>query len=77
MSRSTTDYLRHILDEATYLATSVKALDKTTFLTDETLKRAFVRSWKSSERPSASYLPKRAIRIRRSRGEPLPACATD
>ena len=38
------EYLRHILDESTYLADQVQGLSKAEFLRDETLKRAFVRS---------------------------------
>jgi uncharacterized protein with HEPN domain len=44
MSRSVRDYLQHILDEIDYLLTQSRGLDKQTFLSDETLKRAFVRS---------------------------------
>jgi uncharacterized protein with HEPN domain len=44
MSRSTREYLQHILDETQYLLDHVQGLDKETFLHDETLKRAFVRS---------------------------------
>jgi len=38
------EYLRHILDESDYLTGKSKGLKKETFLKDETLKRAFVRS---------------------------------
>ncbi|MFP4100653.1 HepT-like ribonuclease domain-containing protein [Coleofasciculus sp.] len=44
MSVSAREYLQHILDETTYIITSSKGLDKTTFVQDETLKRAYVRS---------------------------------
>lgn len=44
MSPSAREYLQHILDEATYIMTSSTGLDKTTFVQDETLKRAYVRS---------------------------------
>lgn len=44
MSPSGREYLQHILDEATYLMTSSTSLDKTRFVQDETLKRAYVRS---------------------------------
>ena len=44
MPQSEHDYLQHILDEAEYLGQSVRGIDKTTFLCNETLKRAFVRS---------------------------------
>jgi len=44
MSRSPLEYLRHILDEAVYLNRQTPGLSKAQFLTDETLKRAFVRS---------------------------------
>ena len=44
MSRSTLEYLRHILDEANYLMEQTKQANKEKFSKDETLKRAFVRS---------------------------------
>jgi uncharacterized protein with HEPN domain len=44
MSRSVREYLLHILDETNYLLDETQGLDKDTFLLDETLKRAFVRS---------------------------------
>jgi uncharacterized protein with HEPN domain len=44
MSRSTLEYLRHILDETAFVATHVPALEREAFLRDETLKRAVVRS---------------------------------
>ena len=44
MSRNSRDYLRHILDETEYLIATSRSLDKTAFLENETLKRAFVRS---------------------------------
>lgn len=44
MSRSETEYLRHILDEAHYLAETSEGLSEERFQNDETLKRAFVRS---------------------------------
>ena len=37
-------YIKHMLDEARYLAGTAAALEKTAFLTDPTLQRAFVRS---------------------------------
>jgi uncharacterized protein with HEPN domain len=44
MSQIPTEYLSHILDEATYLLEESRDLSKNQFLSDETLKRAFVRS---------------------------------
>ena len=44
MSLSAREYLQHILDEVAYLTTRVQGLDKTSFVRDPTLKRAFVRS---------------------------------
>ncbi|MBI3941712.1 MAG: DUF86 domain-containing protein [Chloroflexi bacterium] len=38
------EYLQHILDETTYIMETSHSLDKASFLHDETLKRAFVRS---------------------------------
>lgn len=44
MSRKPLDYLRHVLDEADYLSAESEALSHESFMTDETRKRAFVRS---------------------------------
>ncbi len=44
MSNSAREYLQHMLNETRYLLSHVQNLDKETFLHDETLKRAFVRS---------------------------------
>jgi uncharacterized protein with HEPN domain len=44
MSRSTIEYLHHILDETHYLQRHAQDLNQEQFLADETLKRAFVRS---------------------------------
>lgn len=44
MPSSSREYLLHILDEAQYLLRSSRDLNRETFLADETLKRAFVRS---------------------------------
>lgn len=44
MSLSPLEYLRHILDEAEYLINRSCGLRREEFLSDETLKRAFVRS---------------------------------
>jgi len=44
MSLSPLEYLRHVLDEADYLAVEVARLTRERFLSDETAKRAFVRS---------------------------------
>jgi uncharacterized protein with HEPN domain len=44
MPRSVREYFQHILDETTYLLSSSHGLDKATFMQDETLKRAYVRS---------------------------------
>jgi len=44
MSASAREYLQHILDEMTDIMTSATSLDKTKFVQDETLKRAYVRS---------------------------------
>ncbi len=44
MSRSWTSYLRHILDEANYLQGRLSGVTRADFATDETLKRAVVRS---------------------------------
>ena len=44
MSPSAREYLQHILDETKYITTSSSSLNKATFIQDETLKRAYVRS---------------------------------
>jgi uncharacterized protein with HEPN domain len=44
MSRSKTEYLRHIQDEARYLTAASREVSWDEFSSDETLKRAFVRS---------------------------------
>ena len=44
MSLSPLEYLRHILDEAQYLAEQTAVLNHEQFLSDETAKRAFARS---------------------------------
>ncbi len=44
ISAFTRDYLSHILDENSYLIKTSQGLDKTYFMENETLKRAFVRS---------------------------------
>ena len=44
MSRSMREYLQHILDETDYLSMQSRTITKEKFLTDGTLKRAFVRS---------------------------------
>lgn len=41
---SSIEFLRHILDEAKYIIHASQGLKKTRFETDDTLKRAFVRS---------------------------------
>ena len=44
MPRSVAEYLRHILDEIEYLSRTTQNTEKDTFLSDETLRRSFVRS---------------------------------
>lgn len=44
MSASPLEYLQHILDETTYIMEITKGISKDRFMSDETLKRAFVRS---------------------------------
>ena len=44
MSPSAREYLQHILDETTYIINNSVESDKASFLQDETLKRAYVRS---------------------------------
>ena len=44
MFPSAREYLQHILDETTHIMTNPMSLDKTEFIQDETLKRAYARS---------------------------------
>jgi uncharacterized protein with HEPN domain len=44
MPLSAREYLEHIRDESAYLLRAAHGVNKATFLQDETLKRAFVRS---------------------------------
>jgi uncharacterized protein with HEPN domain len=44
MPQQVNEYLQHILDEIQYLTTAAEGVDRVTFLADDTLKRAFVRS---------------------------------
>lgn len=44
MSLSPPEYLRHILDEINYIESAVCRIEEADFITDETLKRSFVRS---------------------------------
>lgn len=44
MQPSPIEYIHHILDEISYLLHQKETLNKDTFIRDETLKRAFVRS---------------------------------
>ena len=44
MALSIEEYLRHILDEADFIEQQVDSLDHDSFWTDESAKRAFVRS---------------------------------
>ncbi len=44
MSLSPPEYIRHIIDEIDYILSRISNLDYDSFVRDETLKRAFVRS---------------------------------
>ncbi len=44
MSRSPKEYLQHILEESSFIIENSQGMDKSSFLTDERSKRAFVRS---------------------------------
>ena len=44
MSLSPPEYIRHMLDEIDYILNRVSGMDYESFVRDETLKRAFVRS---------------------------------
>ena len=56
MSPFPPEYLRHILDETEYLLEAAEGLSKGAFLTDATLKRAFVRSETFAKRPLSPNL---------------------
>lgn len=56
MSFSVTDYLRHILDECNYLLDEADGLAQASFMQDQTLRRAFVRSLEIIGE-AAKYLP--------------------
>lgn len=45
MKPSLREYLQHVLDEVSYLNSTVQGTTRQEFLQDETLKRAFVRSF--------------------------------
>lgn len=44
MPLSAREYLQHILEETTYVLSNSRGLDRATFVQDEMLKRAYVRS---------------------------------
>lgn len=44
MSKSATEYIRHILDEITFLTDQTATLSEDQFMRDEVLQRAFARS---------------------------------
>lgn len=44
MPPSAHEYFLHILDETTYILNSSRGLDQATFVQDDTLKRAYIRS---------------------------------
>ena len=44
MSHCPTEYIRHMLDEIEYIENTKQKTDEHSFLSDETLKRSFVRS---------------------------------
>ena len=44
MSHSPIEYLRHMLDEISYIGSVVSTVDEESFISDQTLKRSFVRS---------------------------------
>ena len=44
MSQSPPEYIRHMLDEINYILNRISNMDYESFVRDETLKRAFVRS---------------------------------
>ena len=47
MPPQASEYLQHILDEIEYLTSTAQGIDREKFLTDDTLKRAFIRSHRS------------------------------
>lgn len=49
MSLSPPEYIRHMLDEIDYILNRISNMDYESFVHDETLKRAFVRSVEVSD----------------------------
>ena len=72
MSPSLLDYLHHVLDESDYLSAAVEGLSREGFLTDETRKRAFVRSIEIIGEAIKQVPQEWEIAIRRSNGGRLP-----
>lgn len=78
MSFEPLDYLRHILTEADYLILESNGLSEESFLADETLKRAFVRSLEIIGEAAKKVPPPNFGRsILTSNGERWRVCGTD
>ena len=75
MSSSPTEYMQHILAEANYIIEHASDLDCDEFLSDETLKRAFVRSIEIIGE-AAKHIPDSDNGIPKSNGAPWLECAT-
>ena len=76
MSFSVTDYLRHILDECNYLLEEADGLVQTSFMQDQTLRRAFVRSLEIIGE-ATKYLPEELRQhMTKLSGVPLRPCET-
>ena len=68
MPRSAREYLKHILDETSYLMESSRGISKERFLEDPMLQRAFVRSIEIIGRRQSRYLTRFARSILRWSG---------
>jgi uncharacterized protein with HEPN domain len=76
MSFEPRDYLRHILVEIDYLTERSAGLTAETFRSDETLRRAFVRSIEVIGEAAKKAPIRSASSIPKSSGARWPGCAT-
>jgi uncharacterized protein with HEPN domain len=77
MSFEPRDYLRHIAVEADYLTTAASGLSYESFISNETLQRAFVRSLEIIGERQRRFQTTSVRSTPRSSGGRWPACATD
>ncbi len=74
MSPSPREYLRHILEEARFLAEQSKAVTQEQFLHDDVRQRAFARSLEIVGEAIKNLSPEFRENIQRSAGKPSQAC---